>query len=304
MKEVISLFILISSHLCAVRSENNFENFVCPSTCYCNISNPYVNRHDVTCPSESPKVAISLFETLTLHDYSVDAECYTQDQYVYGILSQFDLTSAKQAFFYNCSLPDGKTFGSATTMNKLKRLKMYGGNLTTLPDGYFDELVDLEELNLNNNRLSSFPAGFFDKFTKLKKLYLNDNQFRSLADVMTKKPATLQSLEVGHNRIEDITKRDLEVFNRDIVVAVGGNLIQYVSATPFVVPQRYKQDIGFFDLTDNPFDCSCRAKDFIRVIQIWRDYVPFFSLSLKCATPEKHAGRYLWNFTEESICSA
>lgn len=304
MKKVICLltFILIAWNSCAVKTESNFENFVCPSNCHCNITNPYVNRHQMICPSENPKAVIELFETFTDHDYSVDAVCYSQDQYVYDILSLFKMDSAKQAHFYNCSLPEGDTFGSATGMIRLRRLTFRGGNVTSFPNEYFGELVDLEELDLSGNRLSALPNGFVNKLTKLNKFYLNHNRFKSLADVMTEKPANLRRLEVTHNQIEDITKRDLEIFNRNIVVDVGHNLIQYVSAASFAVPQRYKEDIGFFDLDNNPFDCSCRARDFIAVIKIWADYVPFFSLSLKCATPERNAGRYVWQFTKESIC--
>ena len=53
---------------------------------------------------------------------------------------------------------------------------MTGNDLTTLPDGVFDNLAALERLFLNNNNnLTTLPDGVFDSLAALETLDLHNN---------------------------------------------------------------------------------------------------------------------------------
>ena len=59
---------------------------------------------------------------------------------------------------------------------------MSGNQLSSLPEGLFDNLNALTTLNLGLNQLSSLPEGIFGNLNALTSLVLNDNQLNSLPE--------------------------------------------------------------------------------------------------------------------------
>ena len=74
------------------------------------------------------------------------------------------------------SLPEG----IFDKLVKLTNLNLSKNNLSSLPEGIFDKLVKLTKLNLSYNKLTSLPKGIFDNLINLKRLYLNNNNISSL----------------------------------------------------------------------------------------------------------------------------
>ena len=74
---------------------------------------------------------------------------------------------------------------------------MYDNQLTTLPEGLFDDLTALTTLYLNGNQLSSLPDGLFDGLSALTTLYLYGNSVDPL-------PLTVSLEKVGADQIKAV----------------------------------------------------------------------------------------------------
>ncbi|CAM9738744.1 unnamed protein product [Lampetra fluviatilis] len=80
------------------------------------------------------------------------------------------------------ALPDG-VFDRLVNMQWLAVQQSAGGGAVAtraLPEGVFDRLVNLQRLWLNNNQLTSLPTGVFDKLTQLTHIVLSTNQLRNV----------------------------------------------------------------------------------------------------------------------------
>ena len=81
------------------------------------------------------------------------------------------------------------------------RLDLWGNDLTTLPDGVFDNLAALEELRLFNNNLTTLPDGVFDNLAVLEELDLEGNDLTTLPDGVFDNLAALERLNLGLNAL-------------------------------------------------------------------------------------------------------
>ncbi len=80
----------------------------------------------------------------------------------------------------------------------LKKLVLWGNNLSTIPDSII-RLTNLQSLNLSNNRLSNIPESI-TKLTNLQSLNLRNNILRGISDSITRL-ANLQFLDLRNNHL-------------------------------------------------------------------------------------------------------
>ena len=68
--------------------------------------------------------------------------------------------------------------------SNLESLCLSSNGLTAagLPDGVFDELSNLEDLDLSTNVLGELPDGVFDNLSSLVSLYVDGNDLSELPD--------------------------------------------------------------------------------------------------------------------------
>ena len=104
------------------------------------------------------------------------------------------------------SLPEGVFDG----LSNLQRLSLHGNDLSSLPEGVFDGLSNLQVLDLGYNNLSSLPEGVFDGLSNLQVLELYGNNLSSLPEEVFDGLSNLQSLYLSGN---DLSSLPEEVFD-------------------------------------------------------------------------------------------
>ena len=104
----------------------------------------------------------------------------------------------------------------STTSFTTPQLHLYGNQLTTLEQGAFDGLANLEWLRLEDNEISTIEIGVFDGFTTLVTLDLGDNQLASLPPGIFEHTTALATLELHNNKL---TSLDAHIFRTLVVLA-------------------------------------------------------------------------------------
>ena len=87
--------------------------------------------------------------------------------------------------------------------------------MSTLPDGIFDELTSLTELNLGGNDLSTLPAGIFDELTSLTSLHLGDNDLSTLPGGIFDELTSLTELSLSEN---DLSTLPDGIFDHELIL--------------------------------------------------------------------------------------
>ena len=98
------------------------------------------------------------------------------------------------------SLPEGVFDG----LSNLETLWLDGNNLSSLPEGVFDGLSNLQELWLHGNNLSSLPEGVFDGLSNLETLRLDGNNLSSLPEGVFDGLSNLQELWLDYNNLSSL----------------------------------------------------------------------------------------------------
>ncbi|CAM9505051.1 unnamed protein product, partial [Ectocarpus sp. 8 AP-2014] len=64
----------------------------------------------------------------------------------------------------------------------IRYLYLYHNALTALPEGIFQNMTGLQELELWGNELTTLPEGIFGGLTALEILFLNENELSTLPE--------------------------------------------------------------------------------------------------------------------------
>nr|WLJ60638.1 variable lymphocyte receptor E VLRE0024 [Petromyzon marinus] len=83
-------------------------------------------------------------------------------------------------------------------------LTLHNNQLMALPDGVFDQLVNLNALYLYKNQLKSLPPRVFDSLTKLTTLSLSTNQLQSIPKGVFDRLTNLQELTLYNNKLQSV----------------------------------------------------------------------------------------------------
>lgn len=84
--------------------------------------------------------------------------------------------------------------------SNIEELNLAANNIKELPEGIFDNLVNLKTLSLSSNLIESLPEGIFDKLTKLEELQISNLKIKSLDANLFKNLKSLKSLELVENK--------------------------------------------------------------------------------------------------------
>ena len=109
------------------------------------------------------------------------------------------ISSDELAAFASNQTELGSLIGEQTELDSLIGAQT---PLRLLPDGIFDNLVNLKALFIANTELRSLPAGIFDNVTNVPFIFLNNNQLRSLPEGLFGK-ATLV-LDLSNNQFSSL----------------------------------------------------------------------------------------------------
>jgi Leucine-rich repeat (LRR) protein len=98
------------------------------------------------------------------------------------------------------SLSDGVFQG----LSQLQKLWLNTNQLTSLSDGVFQGLSQLRDLGLNGNQLTSLPDGVFQGLSQLRGLSLNSNQLTNLQAGVFQGLSNLQELWLYNNKLTSL----------------------------------------------------------------------------------------------------
>lgn len=117
------------------------------------------------------------------------------------------------------------------SLPELKSLSLEGNNISSIPEGAFNGIPNLEWISLKKNKLTS--AGIDPKaFTGLKmlrRLYLDENL---LDGVPSDLPATLQELKINENNLRGIDENSFHDLNSLVILELEGNLLSEGNVDP------------------------------------------------------------------------
>ena len=138
------------------------------------------------------------------------------------------------------SIAGDKKPGRLTTLpdiSNLINLKFFNvsknPNITSIPAGYFDNNIHLEEIVMEGNGISEISAGIFDRCTKLKILNFRGNKLQKLSDATLPLPL-LEILDFRDNviSVNQSTPLSLTYF-QDLLnlkeLLLGNNKVKYFS---------------------------------------------------------------------------
>uniref|UniRef100_S4RIM8 LRRNT domain-containing protein n=1 Tax=Petromyzon marinus TaxID=7757 RepID=S4RIM8_PETMA len=136
-------------------------------------------------------------------------------------------------------------------LTQLTYLTLRNNQLTALPEGVFDRLVNLQQLYLHLNRLSSIPAGMFDKLTNLKELKLYSNQLTALPEGLFNRLMNIDVLDLCCNKFTQLPT-GIAKLTKLKLLALQGN--QLKSSIPRGAFDNLKS-LTHIWLLNNPWDC-------------------------------------------------
>ena len=96
-------------------------------------------------------------------------------------------------------------------------------NITELPLGIFDQLVNLQILSLYNNRITNLPPNIFDQLVNLQTLWLDNNQITNIPPNIFDQLTNLQYLNISSTQIIDLPEYIFDNIIKLQVLYLGGN---------------------------------------------------------------------------------
>lgn len=150
----------------------------------------------------------------------------------------------------------------------------------TLPNGLFDDQINLKVLDLSRNQLDRLLMDIFNNLKALEYLGLTYNRFKKVSDAVVQSPNTYIDLEF--NVITDIQIEDLRILETDAHLRLNNNSISKFSAIEFL-SENFCRLKGNLSISVNSFDCStCEVYHLIQ-LKNQSNFIQFESLN--CGSP-------------------
>ncbi|KAG5835856.1 hypothetical protein ANANG_G00248450 [Anguilla anguilla] len=145
----------------------------------------------------------------------------------------------------NPSLPPGCVISDVTVTCKnahftnipplsipqLKALSLEGNDITTVPEGAFNGLPNLEWINLSKNKLTSsgIHPQVFKGLKFLTRLYMDGNLLEFIPSEL---PPSLQELKINENNLRGINENSMQNLKNLITLELEGNMLSEGNVAP------------------------------------------------------------------------
>ncbi|XP_063282547.1 extracellular matrix protein 2 isoform X2 [Pelobates fuscus] len=133
---------------------------------------------------------------------------------------------------------------------EIRSLDLLGNFITSIPNGAFNGLPNLERIDLSKNNLTSMEINTqaFKSLKNLKRLYLDGNL---LVHFPPKLPSTLEELKVNDNMIRGIEEDSFKDLKNLATLELEGNLLSEANVNPLAF--RPLQSLIYMRLGRNKF---------------------------------------------------
>ncbi|XP_057575736.1 extracellular matrix protein 2 isoform X2 [Hippopotamus amphibius kiboko] len=108
------------------------------------------------------------------------------------------------------------------TAPEITSLELIGNSITSIPDGAFNGLPNLERLDLSKNNISSSGIGP-KAFKLLKNLIRLNMDGNNLVAIPSELPSTLEELKINENNLQVIDEESLSDLNQLVTLELEGN---------------------------------------------------------------------------------
>ncbi|KAM4587618.1 extracellular matrix protein 2 isoform 2-T4 [Odontesthes bonariensis] len=123
------------------------------------------------------------------------------------------------------------TYFPPLTIPELKSLSLEGNSISSIPEGAFNGIPNLEWINLKKNKLESaaIDPKAFKGLKMLRRLYLDGNL---LEVVPSDLPPTLQELKISENKLKVIDENSFQGLSSLVILELEGNLLSEGNVDP------------------------------------------------------------------------
>ncbi|XP_045878201.1 extracellular matrix protein 2 isoform X2 [Meles meles] len=117
------------------------------------------------------------------------------------------------------------------TAPEITSLELVGNAITSVPDGAFNGLPNLERLDLSKNNITSAGIGA-KAFKLLKKLMRLNMDGNNLTEIPSELPSALEELKINENNLQAINEESLSDLNQLVTLELEGNNLSETNVNP------------------------------------------------------------------------
>ncbi|XP_037652877.1 extracellular matrix protein 2 isoform X2 [Choloepus didactylus] len=136
------------------------------------------------------------------------------------------------------------------TAPEITSLELVGNAITSIPDGAFNGLPNLERLDLSKNNITSSGIGpkAFKFLKKLMRLNMDGNK---LIQIPSELPCTLEELKINENNLQGIDEESLSDLNKLVTLELEGNSLSETNVNPLAF--KPLKSLSYLRLGKNKF---------------------------------------------------
>jgi len=136
------------------------------------------------------------------------------------------------------------------TAPEITSLELVGNSITSIPDGAFNGLPNLERLDLSKNNITSAGVGA-KAFKLLKKLMRLNMDGNNLAEIPSELPSALEELKINENSLQAISEESLSDLNQLVTLELEGNKLSETNVNPLAF--KSLKNLSYLRLGRNKF---------------------------------------------------
>lgn len=182
----------------------------------------------------------ALVDALIERGYDTDEDGTISVEEIQNISEELNLS--------NCGLTDISMLKDLT--DKVTSIDLSENNLIEIPEGFFDNMTNLQYVYLNTNKLISLPKDLFKNNKHIEWINLRANNLTSVSKDDFSGLAKLKYLEIDNNDIITIEKGALDGDTDLQQIGLSGNMLRALPDDLFAE----KKALDFINIAGNQFE--------------------------------------------------
>ncbi|XP_053320189.1 toll-like receptor 13 [Spea bombifrons] len=213
-----------------------------------------------------------------------------------GLNSLLELQLFGNFFNYQSSSKlNSPPFLSLSSLKLLTLNSQAHNGMQNIPSNFFKGLVSLEKVHTGNLALKSIDHAIFNYTPQLEYIDLSNNHFQHLDPRLLQPVRNITELHISQNNLESLDFLVESNNTKLILIRAVGNQLTTLSDKQF----NALPDLGFLDLRNNTFSCSCDNQWFIQWVQTNPKTQVLHFYEYACAYPPTSKGKMLFAFNTD-----